>query len=148
MGCRLRCAGIYSENEKILLVKHRKKQREYYLLPGGGREKDETLLETLKREWKEELNLDIEVGDILFIGESFAANKSERNRNVTQVVFSIKKISGEIKVEQDGTLFAYEWIDISKLKEIPLFPNATEQILECLQSGASSKKYFLYDWIP
>lgn len=148
MSCRLRCAGIYMENEKILLVKHRKKNREYYLLPGGGREENETLLQALEREWKEELNLDIEAGDILFLGESFSSNKDKHNRNVTQVVFAIKNISGEIKVEQDNTLFAYEWIDVSKLREISLFPNAVEQILDYFHYGASSKKYCLYDWIP
>lgn len=156
MSCRIRCAGIYVEEEKILLVKHKKNNREYYLLPGGGQEQGESLPQTLVREWKEELDVNIEVGDLLFCGESFTpkTDSGGKARHVMQVVFAVKKIEGNIKVISDGTLFDFAWMPIRDLQNIMLFPKATEQILsyvrtqENLKNFKVEKKYMLYEWIP
>ena len=47
-------AGII-ENNYIYLIFRRKKQREYYVIPGGGLDDGETLEENVLREIKEEL---------------------------------------------------------------------------------------------
>lgn len=151
MSCRIRCAGIFIEHEKILLVKHKKKDREYYLLPGGGQEQAETQVQALVREWKEELDVDIEVGEFLFCGESFSPNVNEKTKHVVQMVFAVKSIKGDLKIIPDGTLFDFAWIPLSKLKEIVLFPNAVEQILDYannMQNPLINERYLFYEWIP
>lgn len=65
------CGIMYDKNGNILLGK-RPKQKEnngYWEFPGGKRENDETLHECLKREWKEELNLDIEINKYIAYNE-------------------------------------------------------------------------------
>src|SRR6478735_4541428 len=84
---RHRIAGIYARGGNILLVKHRKAGREYYLLPGGGQETGESAIEALAREWKEELDLKVTVGKFLFCGESVPAET--KRTQVFQMVFQI-----------------------------------------------------------
>ena len=52
--------GIILREKEILVVKKRTKDnREEYIIPGGKREGDETDFETLKRELKEEIQVDL-----------------------------------------------------------------------------------------
>lgn len=67
MRRNIRCQGAIIRNDHILLIKHREKKdgREYWAIPGGGREKDETEEECVIREMKEETNLDVTVKKLL-----------------------------------------------------------------------------------
>lgn len=64
---RIRAGGILIQDDKILLM-HRIKEKdgiinEYYVIPGGGVESGETLDDTIIREIKEEIGIDVEVID-------------------------------------------------------------------------------------
>ena len=65
-------------------------------------EENETLKEALKREFKEETNLDIEVGDIIAgrIEESF-------DRTKIIIAFKVTPVSGEIELNPENK--AYGW---------------------------------------
>lgn len=62
---RISSRAVIIENEKVLTMFRRKIKDgiaiEYYVLPGGGQENDETLQENVIRELKEEMNVDIEI---------------------------------------------------------------------------------------
>jgi 8-oxo-dGTP diphosphatase len=58
MEPRVRVSAILRRESRVLLVRHEKGGREYWLLPGGGVCGGETLLNALKRELAEELGLD------------------------------------------------------------------------------------------
>lgn len=65
-------AIIIDGDEVILMFRRRIKDgivKEYYAIPGGGQEENETIEECTKREIKEEFNLDIEVKEELGIVE-------------------------------------------------------------------------------
>ena len=65
-------AIIIDGDEVILMFRRRIKDgivKEYYAIPGGGQEENETIEECTKREIKEEFNLDIEVKEQLGIVE-------------------------------------------------------------------------------
>lgn len=53
-----RVQAIVVREQKILMAKHREAEAEYWCLPGGGLEGDETLEEGVLRELKEEGNVD------------------------------------------------------------------------------------------
>ncbi len=67
--------AVIIQGEKVLTMFRRKvidgKTIEYYVIPGGGIEENEESQETVKRELKEEMNIDIEV--LSFLGK--IANK-------------------------------------------------------------------------
>ena len=64
-----RVAGIYIEDGRILLQKP--DSDDAYSLPGGHVAFGETNAETLKREYKEEMGLDITVGKLRWVMENF-----------------------------------------------------------------------------
>ena len=64
-----RVAGILLHNNKILLQKPTNDTK--YAIPGGHVEFGETNAQTLTREFKEEIDVDITVGALKWVAESF-----------------------------------------------------------------------------
>ncbi len=72
---RVAVGGIIIKEKKILLVMRRDEpDRNKWAIPGGKLELNETIEEGLKREMKEELSLDIEVGALAGISEFISLN--------------------------------------------------------------------------
>ena len=71
-------AGLIFCGEKLLIAqrKHGKNQEYLWEFPGGKQEEGESLAECLKREIKEELDKDIEVGDF-FMSSVFSYPQGE-----------------------------------------------------------------------
>ena len=68
---RISVRGIIIDEDEVYTIFRRRVKdngdsKEYFVIPGGGLEKGETLEETLKRELKEELCIDI--GTIGYLG--------------------------------------------------------------------------------
>ncbi|MDH4199765.1 MAG: NUDIX domain-containing protein [Spirochaetia bacterium] len=142
---RIRVAGIYIRDNKILLVKHRKFNQEYYLLPGGGQHTGESARQALIREWKEELDVEITPGEFLFLGESIPPDINGR-KHVCQMVFSIDQISGDVHLHLDETLIDVSWMDIDEIPKIRLYPQCVEQILGYIQN-TTPELYVAYPWV-
>ena len=104
--------GVYIKDGKILLLKRNTEPfKGYWHLIGGHVEENETLKEALKREFKEETNLDVEVGEIVGgrIEETF-----ERTKII--VVFKVTSAQGEIKLNSENT--EYGWFSRVPLKSV------------------------------
>lgn len=122
-----RATAIIIENNNILLIKRVKPNTEYYVFPGGGVEKGETLEEALKREVIEELNLDVKQYKLMFSFKNTSTPKyiSKQADNRFIYVFEIKKYSGNPKIggpEKERmnkeNQYHLEWVPVSKLKEV------------------------------
>ena len=59
MRTNKRISAIITKREKLLLIHRRKKGGEYWVIPGGGIEDNETLQQGLSREVKEETGLNV-----------------------------------------------------------------------------------------
>lgn len=53
----------------LLCVRKRDESGDICSFPGGGQEPGETLVEAVRREFREEVGLDVEVGELLFVRE-------------------------------------------------------------------------------
>ena len=69
MKYRITPRGILIQNNKIIFASYQVKDKIVYALPGGKQEVGETLKDCLVREFKEELNLDIQVGKLALVKE-------------------------------------------------------------------------------
>ncbi|MFB3894976.1 MAG: NUDIX domain-containing protein [bacterium] len=123
---RIRIAVIIIQDRKILLVKHHKYEKEYWLLPGGGLEHGETIEFCAKRELKEEANLEIELGDLVLVNESIPPDK---HRHVLNLCYWAKLIGGEIKVGKDGVLVDAQFVPIDQIPGLKMYPNIKKELI-------------------
>ena len=129
---RVRVAGILIENNKILLIEHLKKNKKYWLVPGGGVDWGESTAEALIREYKEETNLDITVEKFLFLSETIAPDKK---KHVINLYFQIKKIKNSIynmKLGDERNLTDLKFITKEEIENIKLYPNIKTQLIQLL----------------
>lgn len=130
---RLIVLGIVKKGNKLLVNKGYDKvtNKEFYRCIGGGIEFLENSKDALKREFKEELNIDIEVGEFLGIAENiFTFNGKNAHELILFYNVFIKDEDYKEKYIIDGEVNAF-WIDINKFqnKELIIYP---EQIFRYL----------------
>lgn len=87
-------ALVTDSSGRMLAV--RKKNSTFFQMVGGKREQNEELLETLRREFLEEINLDILSHEVFFLGKHDTLAVNEENTEVHANVFHVKLKSGEV----------------------------------------------------
>ncbi len=101
-------ANALVTNSKNQMLAVRKKNSNYYQMVGGKLEKQETILQTLQREFLEEIGLDISQHEIQFLGEYETLAVNEKNTLVHANVFYVKlKDQDVIKISKEIEEYAY-----------------------------------------
>ena len=98
-------AVIGDDRGRILLVKHKKERGGYWqgkwICPGGELEFGEEIKEGIKREVKEETNLEIELVRPLVPFDRIVKPDKETSLHVIYIDYIAKLIGGELKVDSD-----------------------------------------------
>src|SRR5919202_5726939 len=87
---RIRVSALLRWRDRILLCRHEKPGKEYWLLPGGGVEAGESLIEALHRELHEEVGIDDEPpleGPVAVL-DSIAPPNTARQKHVVHIIFA------------------------------------------------------------
>lgn len=110
------CGAFILNENKELLLHQRKKSPEagFWSIPGGRLEMFETFEEAVKREVREEVNVDVEVIDELGICDHII--KSEQKHWVSPS-FLCKIIKGEPKIMEPDTHLDMRWFSLENLPE-------------------------------
>jgi 8-oxo-dGTP diphosphatase len=141
---KIRVSLILIEDGRLYLVKHRKRGHSYWVLPGGTVEYGETLKETAIREIEEEINLRIELGKLVFIGDTIPP---DGHRHTIDLYFTGKILGGELKLGSEEILEGVERIDLNSLSEIDFRPDIEEDIKKAYQNQfCGEAKYLGNTW--
>ncbi len=125
----IRPATIVIKNEKALVIKSKYGNEEFYLFPGGGIEKGETIVQAAIRETLEETGYLVKIAKPLYINEYINLKKS--SNRVVNIFFlaRVKKFVG-IKTNDKGKIKNMEWIPIKDLVKIDLKPESIKKRIE------------------
>ena len=104
--------------DKGLAVIYRKKKSEsgvseYYVIPGGGVEENEEITQALKRELREELNIEVNVKDLAFVVD--ADNRIEYFYNCDFISGSFELNGEEIDRMSDSNYYEPTFIELKDL---------------------------------
>ncbi len=135
---------VINLEEQILLVKHRKGPRQYWVLPGGRMEYGETFYECGVREVKEETGLDVDVERIIFLSEAIAP---DRSRHIVNVFMTARTVGGSLKLGNEPVLAGLEFKSLEELESISLYPPVSQQILDYLGNSDNGIKYLGNLWV-
>lgn len=86
-GFNIRVYALCIINNEILTLKEPFAGNMVVKLPGGGLEFGEGTADCLKREFKEELNLEITVGDAFYIQEDFVQSLAKDGKQLLTLYF-------------------------------------------------------------
>ncbi|WP_404442844.1 NUDIX hydrolase [Sutcliffiella horikoshii] len=127
-----RVAGIWIQDGRILL--HRASDDKIWSLPGGRVEMNEASPLSLQREFKEELDLSVNIERLVWIVENFF---EYREKKVHEIGFYYL-VSTEDKQALtngpfhgvEGESLVYEWVPISELEGVVLYPEFLKKSLK------------------
>lgn len=140
---RVRVAGIIVQNDEILLVRHEKEGKSYWLVPGGGVYYGETLRKALKREILEETGLEVEPKEIHFVNDSIEPGGG---RHIINMYFDAEVLGGTLEVGADPRLVELKYFSENELEHIVLYPDVRGELRRYLRGESVEEVYLGSRW--
>ncbi|MBR2409428.1 MAG: NUDIX domain-containing protein [Lachnospiraceae bacterium] len=131
--------ALIIKEDKMLAVKISDGKEAWYIMPGGGQDVEELLPEAVCREVAEELGVQVEVKDLVFVIEGLHGEDFHR----VDLVF-LCEYKGEIEnaiLQSDTNQVGYDWLDIKTLNITPLYPSKLRRQIMNLYEGKEYKVY-------
>jgi len=126
---RIRVSAILRWKGRMLLCRHEKPGKEYWLLPGGGVNSGESLVDALRRELAEEIGIDepVPVEGPVAIVDSISPTQSFAAKHVVHIIFAgdLGGRSLEAVTSQDAAVRGHRLFEVHDLDGIVLHPPIT-----------------------
>ena len=145
MSIRVRVALMAVQDGRILLVRHLKDSKTYWMLPGGGVRAGESLTVALKRELGEEAGVTVQGLRLQALCESIDPNSS---RHILHVVFRGELVRGEARVTgDDERVVEVRWMPLDEFFDAPFYPDVKDYLLQAAERPVGPL-YRELRWIP
>jgi ADP-ribose pyrophosphatase YjhB (NUDIX family) len=139
LSVRTAARAVVVRDGCLLAVTMRDRQGDFYILPGGGQRHGETLAETLRRETREELGVELEPGTVLYVREYIGKNhgfaEEHKHFHQVEVVFRCELPPGAqpcAGAGRDNRQVGVAWLELAKFAECRFFPSFLKK---CVQAG-------------
>lgn len=123
---RIRVSAILSWQGRMLLCRHEKPGKEYWLLPGGGVNSGESLVDALHRELAEEIGIDekLPVEGPVAIVDSISPTQSFAAKHVVHIIFAgdLGGRSLEAVTSKDAAVRGHRLFEVNDLDSVVLHP--------------------------
>ena len=130
---RIRPAALIIENNHVLFLRYDYSGGSKFALPGGNVDAGETFPITIARECEEELGIEVEVGEMIAVGQVHATTDYDA---CLHVIFEGDIVAG-IPVLQAGETTANDlvWVPVDKIAELNIYPSMNDAILDFVHTG-------------
>lgn len=126
----MRVAALLEYEGRVVVVRHRRGDATYHLLPGGGVAFGETLEDALQREVADETGLRCAVGRPLIVSDTIDPDGS---RHIVNITFAARVVGGEItSTPDDPRVEAVELVLADELPRLDLRPPIASWLVEAL----------------
>jgi 8-oxo-dGTP diphosphatase len=123
---RIRVSAILRRHGRVLLCRHEKPGKEYWLLPGGGVISGESLADALTRELEEEIGIewDLPIEGPVAIVDSISPIRSFAQKHVVHIIFAgdLGGRSLEAVTSRDAAVRGHRLFSVDELDGIALHP--------------------------
>ena len=124
---RIRVSAMLRWSGRLLLCRHEKAEREHWLLPGGGVNSGESLVDALYRELAEEVGIEHEPPPVegpVAIVDSISPVRSFAAKHVVHIIFAgdLTGQSLEQVTSHDAAVRGHRLFNAEELDEIVLHP--------------------------
>jgi 8-oxo-dGTP diphosphatase len=130
---RISAKAIIIEDGRLLVVRNRDAEGDWYMLPGGGQEYGETLPSALNRECLEEIGTAVRVGRLRFIRDYIAEHHEfadEGDAHQVELMFECTLTSAPQRGGQpDAMQTGIDWINVGTLTQHRLYPKVLKKLL-------------------
>ena len=111
----VRVYGIWIHNGQLLVHEEVYGSRTIIKLPGGGLDFGEGLRDCLTREWKEELDLDITVGEHFYTTDFFQASAFDNSQVIS--IYYLVTANADQGIQNTMPNERAYWIDLGDVNE-------------------------------
>jgi 8-oxo-dGTP diphosphatase len=128
----IRSAMIVCRDEKLLMVKHRKKGREYWVLPGGHVELGESCEAAAERELFEETELRGTARKLVMVADYLSA---DGKRQVLDLFYLGACEGGTPKAVLHQAVVGAEFLPLELLRAIFVLPDMVDELIKGCRDG-------------
>ena len=146
-GPTVRAAALIIDERGLLLVRQRRLERTYWLLPGGGVRFGESLADALRRELLEELALDIVPGRPLAVAEAISTDMRAYPKHVVHVVLEARTAGpGAVGRPSDDAILEMRYVRRDEIGGLTLRPPIAPFLADCFDGPPREMTYLGVVW--
>lgn len=136
----VRIYGLLIHNHRLMILEEPFMGEIVKKFPGGGLEFGEGTRDCLKREFKEELNLDIRVGEHFYTQDFFMQSGLNPKEQILMIYYRVELADiSQLHVEED-VIKKLIWIDLNQLSEDDLSLPADKRVTGILLNKIEVEK--------